>query len=294
MIVTVCTLQIFDLDTLSVHYKFQAPSDEAAACSAIRFVSDGNMATKNVVLAAQGERVTQYHATSGTVMASMQEEGNNIYALDVRKDGEVFVTGGSDHSVRVTDRNARKLVSTFGNKNASGTQGHTNRIYSVAYCDQDPQIVASGGWDKVVCIWDLRLRSGRCATTLFGPFVCGDALSFCDNVLATGSWRNDNPLQIWDWRRPGLLRNLPFPQEINNSCLVYAAKMLDSDCLGAGGSGSAPCFRFYTTEGRMMGSWPAPSAVHSIATATKGAHRKAVVCCEAHIAIFSVPSPQSS
>lgn len=88
-----------------------------------------------------------------------------------------------------------------------------------------------------------------CASTLFGPFVCGDSLSFNGNHLLTGSWRHNHPLQIWDWRKPGLLRNLQFSSETENSCSLYAAKYLGKNYIGAGGNGSNPCFSMFNKVG---------------------------------------------
>lgn len=33
--------------------------------------------------------------------------------------------------------------------------GHTNRIFSLKFSKSDPNMLASGGWDKSVIIWDL-------------------------------------------------------------------------------------------------------------------------------------------
>ena len=33
--------------------------------------------------------------------------------------------------------------------------GHANRIFSIKFSKSDPTVLASGGWDKCVIVWDL-------------------------------------------------------------------------------------------------------------------------------------------
>lgn len=97
----------------------------------------------------------------------------------------------------------------------------------------------------------------ECASTLFGPFICGDSMSFNANHLLTGSWRQKNSLQIWDWRKPGLLRNLELSNGTENSCSVYAAKYLGKNYIGAGGNGPNPCFSILDEVGYYTVATPA-------------------------------------
>lgn len=59
-------------------------------------------------------------------------------------------------------------------------------------------------------VWDL--RAGRPSLTIPGPLLCGGtgaAVSPSTHLLATASWRLQDPLQLWDLRTAGLLTNLP-------------------------------------------------------------------------------------
>jgi COMPASS component SWD3 len=69
----------------------------------------------------------------------------------------------------------------------TGTVGHTNRIFSVKFDQNSPNLIYSGGWDCMVNIWDL--RTGRCSGTIFGPQICGEAIDIKDDsiTLLTGS-----------------------------------------------------------------------------------------------------------
>lgn len=67
------------------------------------------------------------------------------------------------------------------------------------------QLLVSGGWDRTLQVWDLRLA--RSVRSFFGPYICGDALDMRGGVLVTGSWRHANPLQLWDFGSGRLLTN---------------------------------------------------------------------------------------
>jgi WD40 repeat protein len=49
----------------------------------------------------------------------------------------------------------------------NGTNGHTNRIFSVKYDPTMANVVYSGGWDCIVNIWDL--RTGGVIGSISGP-----------------------------------------------------------------------------------------------------------------------------
>ncbi len=77
------------------------------------------------------------------------------------------------------------------------TSGHSNRIFSVKFKADDPNLVLSGGWDNTVQIWDL--RTGHSVRSIYGPHICGDALDVnAQGHILTGSWRPERALQVWD------------------------------------------------------------------------------------------------
>jgi hypothetical protein len=45
---------------------------------------------------------------------------------------------------------------------------------------------------------------------IFGPHIAGESLSFSEDTIATGSWRPDDPLQIWDFGTAKLVKNVRF------------------------------------------------------------------------------------
>ena len=43
-------------------------------------------------------------------------------------------------------------------------------------------------------VWDI--RCAHSVRTIWGPYICGDALDMCVDNILTGSWVADNALQV--------------------------------------------------------------------------------------------------
>lgn len=89
--------------------------------------------------------------------------------------------------------------------------GHTNRIFSVCFNSDDPNLIASAGWDSTVIVHDIRDK-GPIAGML-GAYVCGDAVEFTGKDIITGSWRNEHQLQLWDARKADKVKDIDWDGE---------------------------------------------------------------------------------
>ena len=142
-----------------------------------------------------------------------------------------------------------------------------------------PQILLSAGWDRSVKVWDMRLQ--RCVRSIFGPYICGDAVDISRGQVLTGSWRHTNPLQLWDLGSSRLLTNLPFLQPQQDACLVYAAKFGREPMDGfifAGGSGKQPCLRVYQQQsGELLGSMQSTGDIYGIDSCQVGSDKQVAV-----------------
>jgi WD40 repeat protein len=123
--------------------------------------------------------------TSGKCLHSIEDEGNQVYAMDYNAEGAKFVTAGKDTCLRVYDEATKSLLLTM--KGGMGysiksTPGHSNRIFTCKFHPNDENIVLSGGWDNTVQLWDLRI--GYAVRSIYGPHICGDSLDIIDNQVA--------------------------------------------------------------------------------------------------------------
>ena len=67
--------------------------------------------------------------------------------------------------------------------------GHSNRVFCVKFDPVNQNMLASGGWDNTVQLYDIRKKGP--ITSIYGPHVCGDSIDFKDdgNTMLTGSYR---------------------------------------------------------------------------------------------------------
>jgi len=237
-------IRVFNVLNGSLAYNLQAGSNVALPTTALRFRPvTPTTRTKNVFLAANAAGVVQHwHMTSGKCLHSLENDVNEVYALDYNSEGTQFVTAGKDTKVRIYDEATKSIVITMeggmGNS-LKATTGHSNRVFSAKFVPGDDNMVVTGGWDNTVQIWDLRL--GSSVRSLYGPHICGDALDVCGGEIVTGSWRPEHQLEIWDLGTGNKVSEVAwssFSQVGQPSCMLYSAQFSKE----AGSSGNKARF----------------------------------------------------
>lgn len=239
-------IRVFNVSTGKLSYNLQSGSNTALPTTAIRFRPvTATTRTKNVFLAANAVGAVQHwHMTSGKCLHSMDDETNQVYALDYNVDGSKFVTAGKDTVLRYYDEATKTLVSSLRGGNSrmiEAASGHSNRIFSCKFVPSDDNILVSGGWDNTIQIWDVRL--GVAVRSIYGPHICGDALDVVGNEILSGSWRPNNQLEIWDLRAGQKTIDIPWNTSTfttGPACMLYAAQFSkdgNGRYIAAGGSG---------------------------------------------------------
>lgn len=142
--------------------------------------------------------INEYICPVGKLNSTIVEEGNQTFVLAVDPYEEKFCSGGKDYRVRVYDSETKDLIVKMVPVD-SKEPGHAQRIFGLAYKNDDPNCVVSGGWDKTLQIHDI--RKGGPVGYIFGPDLSSNAVDIHDNLIVTGSYRSKNPLQIWDLRK---------------------------------------------------------------------------------------------
>jgi len=195
--------------------------------------------TKSVLISVNAEhdgQIHHWHVKSGKRLHTITERGNQIFCLDYFCDGSQFVTAGKDRFVRVYDEATKRLVQTLSGGNQQDTAGHSNRVFAVKFHPEHPHVVISGGWDGTVQVWDT--RRGHSVRSLWNCHVCGDAVDFSSSgaEILTGSWRAEEPLQLWDFNSGSLVETVGASEP---TCLLFAAQLSKdptSSMILAGGS----------------------------------------------------------
>ncbi|XP_022245206.1 WD repeat-containing protein pop2-like isoform X2 [Limulus polyphemus] len=188
--------------------------------------------------------------------------------MDLASDGSILATGGKDLSIRLYDTNTTEMKTKyFGALEQSFDQSirnHAYRIFSLCFHPQQKYILASGGWDESVKVWDLRTEKGL-VRNIYGPHICGDALDIeGETNLLTGSWVAENALQLWDLGSGKLISNVPYRSDRTKGEYLYCAKFTEGSLAIAGGSGSCSGQIISLKNMEVLGEVKLSKAVHAL------------------------------
>lgn len=215
--------------------------------------------TRNIALVAGAGGVVQHwHITSGRMVNSITEEKNQVYSLAYREDAKYFATVGKDSCLRIYDEHTNALESTLKGGNNLVTAGHANRIFAVKWTPFDPNCLISGGWDNTIQIWDKRQE--HAVRRIYGPHICGDAIDIDRNGrVLTGSWRQENQLQLWEFSSGKLIDTIPLQEDTTTKakCNIYTARFNDRKHPGLiiyGGSGANEARILETRSNKTLGA----------------------------------------
>ncbi|KAK8884443.1 hypothetical protein M9Y10_043553 [Tritrichomonas musculus] len=221
-------------------------SEQRYPVTAVRF----SQADPKVIISASADGIIKEWTTKNPQSVwETSEPGNQIFALDMSKDGTIFCTGGSDTHLRVYDYAEKKIkIELMRNEfDLESTRGHTNRICSVHCHPSDTNIIFTGGWDNTIQIWDIRQPFP--ARSIFGPHIAGDSLDTCDRFLMAGSWREKDQFLIWDIRTYQLIATMQWsstPED--HQCSIYTAKFHPNCQFIVGAGSGANQVKTYSTS----------------------------------------------
>ncbi|PTB62842.1 WD domain-containing protein [Trichoderma citrinoviride] len=115
----------------------------------------------------------------GRLIQTYAAHGYEVTSLAVASDNESFVSGGGDRAVFLWDVSRAVTTRRFG---GSGAGGHSARINCVSFAGDGDSLVASGGFDTTVRLWDVRNASG------FKPVqVLGEAKDSVTSLAVRGA-----------------------------------------------------------------------------------------------------------
>jgi WD40 repeat protein len=228
-------LRVYDVNKITLFNQFPI-GEGGESLLTLKWRPLSNTAkTKNVLICTDAAgNLFHLHVTTNQILHKIHEPENQIYGVDYNFDATQFATAGLDCTVRVYDENKKSVSIEL--KDSEKATGHNNRILGVKYAGQSPNILLTGGWDKTIQIWDTRTKEA--VASIYGPEIAGDSIDFRDNVILTGSWRNFEQLQLWDFGTRRKIATIPWDwdKEVIKNTYVYScqfSKSSDNQILAA-------------------------------------------------------------
>ena len=242
-------IRVFDANTGKLNYNLNIAANALPTTALAWRPTTEASRTRNALIAANADGAVQHwHVTSGRCLHEINDPENSLFTVNYSSDGKKFATAGKDYAIRIYDEATKTLVSTMEGGYHAITKGHSNRVFSLKFDKTDDNIVVSGGWDNTVQIWDLRIE--RSVRSFYGPHVCGDGVDIHQGTILTGSYRQNEQLQTWDFGTGKLIDNIKWG---NSNCQLYAASFDPSGTLiGAGGAGKNEAKIFDRTAGNAL------------------------------------------
>lgn len=93
-----------------------------------------------------------------------------------------------------------------------------NRVFCAKFVPEDHNLVVSGGWDKNVKVWDLRMQ--QCVRSIIGPYIAGDSIDVHDGFILTGQFTQTNQLQLWYLHSGEKAEDIPFNDKLASAAPV--------------------------------------------------------------------------
>jgi WD40 repeat protein len=147
---------------------------------------------KTLASGSMDKTIRLWDVHTGQCLKVLQGHKGSVWSLAFKRTG-VLASGSQDHTVKFWDLDSGENSGENSSQCIKTLQGHTDEILAIAF-SQDGQLVASGGIDQTVRIWNV--DTNQCLNVLEHP-NCLLSLSFsADGRLASGC--KDHLVRIWD------------------------------------------------------------------------------------------------
>jgi len=132
---------------------------------------------------------------------------HDVTGVAFSSDNRQIVSGSRDRTV--------KLWNTVGECKHTYTEGgHTDWVSSVRFSpDVTSPTVISGGWDKLVKVWNL--REGKVSQTFVGHTGCVSTIAVCPAGSVAASGGKDSKVFLWDLSEQKMVVSLDAGSQVN-------------------------------------------------------------------------------
>ena len=99
---------------------------------------------------------------------------------------------------------------------------HNNRVFSIKCLKEDRNIFFSGGWDSTIQVWDVRMKE-ESVRKIYGPTISADSLDYYNGTMLVGNYRNNDILQLWDFKSGELIETLDINEPAHGNSYCFSA-----------------------------------------------------------------------
>ena len=138
------------------------------------------------------------------VCGVLRGHGNLVNAVAVCSQKPFLASASRDRTVRVWDIDSKRCLRVL--------VGHEESVKSVVWSPHNPNLLASGGYDFDVRVWDLSKRPGEdgYCKILAWHRQGVSSLAWCEANLVSVSW--DGSVAIWDVANSAPSRAITFAE----------------------------------------------------------------------------------
>lgn len=110
-------------------------------------------------------------------------------------------------------------------------------MFSIKCVPDQPNVFLSGGWDSKIRYWDVRQKES--IRSFYGPHISGDSIDYKSGQILTGSYRNEEILQLWSFKNASLIKTIQIDVKEHPAAYCYTAQFgkKESSLIGMGMTG---------------------------------------------------------
>jgi WD40 repeat protein len=189
------SVRVWEVATWTKQDEFPPHTGDNVQANTIAFDDGGTLA----VTTSSNGQVFVRDSVTGTVLHRLEGHNESVLAAHFSPDGSLLVTASEDYKVRLWEVASGTLLRTIGGRIEPvvipGVDTDTDQARAVAF-HPDGAVVASGGEDNLVHLWDVGAGTEIQTLAAHTDTVRSIAFSPTGDRIATGS--EDSSVRLWD------------------------------------------------------------------------------------------------
>lgn len=205
------TIKLWDLTTRKLQKSLGASLVNLRVGSLAFSPDQQYLASGHIGFTAVDTAIRIWQIDRGKVAYTLKGHGWEVTAIAFSSDGRILVSGGADSAIMIWNWRAEKRLRTLNRPDdffgslASWFDQSKGIIWAIAISPDD-KIIASGGSDQPIYLWNLETGKLEKSLTDHEGYVSCLAFSPDRQTLASGG--QDNTIRIWNYHTGELLQTL--------------------------------------------------------------------------------------